>query len=321
VKRESKVFLAAIGLLLVGACLKLPLGERIECLRSTDDLRVQILSGAGDGTIALAYQLIPGELLYQYWKLRRRPTVEMLGQFAAFIVLCGATHIANILRFWYPFEYAFAVLKHLTGIVSLSVWWTLRRNRAAILGLGEREEQLDAANRALAAEVAAAQESRTAAEDLARDLARANEDRALQITALEARDRIIREFGAPILEPDMPDPRTPLVRRRVVVPLVGSIDPDRAREITHRLTTYAEAARPAHIILDLTGVDSIDTAVAHALHRLVRMLRLQGSQCVATGIRADVSRALVELDIELQMPTYSTLAAGLAATAGRAAPT
>jgi anti-anti-sigma factor len=194
------------------------------------------------------------------------------------------------------------------------VWWTLRRNRATILGLGEREEQLDAANQALAAEVAAAQFSKATAEAIAQDLAKANEEREAQVVALEARDRIIREFGAPILEPDMPDPRAPLVRRRVVVPLIGSIDPDRAREITHRLTTYAEAVHPQHIILDLTGVDSIDTAVAHALHRLVRMLRLQGSQCVATGIRADVSRALVELDIELQMPVYSTLAAGLAAT-------
>lgn len=313
-KRENKVILAAAGLLLIGACLKLPLGERVECLRSTEDLRLKIFSGTGDGTIALAYQLIPGELLYQYWRLRRRPTVELLGQFAAFIVLCGATHIANILRFWHPLEYAFALLKHITGLVSLSVWWTLRRNRAVILGLGEREEQLDAANQALSAEAAAARAARASAEDVARELAQANEDRALQIVALEARDRIIREFGAPILEPDMPDAKTPLIRRRIVVPLVGSIDPDRAREITHRLTTYAEVARPRHVILDLTGVDNIDTAVAHALHRLVRMLRLQGSKCVVTGIRADVSRALVDLGADLQMPTYSTLAAGLAAT-------
>jgi anti-anti-sigma regulatory factor len=310
-KRETKVFAAAVGLATIGACLKLPIGEHVACLLAPETpLRLKILSGSGDGTIALAYQLIPGELMYQYWQLRKRPTVEMFAQFALFIVLCGATHITNIMRFWWPLEYAFAVLKHVTGVVSLSVWWTLRKNRAVILALGEQDALRRASEEAALQEAAKARDAQVFAEGIARDLAVANEERAAQIELLEARDRTIRKLQTPIME-ESPG--------RIVVPLIGEIDPPRAEEITHRLTAYAEARAPNTAILDLSGVDTVDTAVALALHRLVLTLGLQGVRCAATGVRGDVARTLVALGAErLGCPTYSTLAAGLAATASKA---
>lgn len=302
--RNTKIFLTALGLAVVGACLKLPITEHVECLR-TAPLRVKLLHGTGDGTISLAYSLIPFELILQYRRLGRKPTTEMFVQFASFILCCGATHVCNVLRFWYPLEYAFGILKHITGAVSLSVWWTLRKHRPDILALGELEGRLQAAVLAAQADAMAAQFAKATAEAVAHDLALANEEKARQVAALEARDQVIREFGAPILE---------VASGRVLVPLIGALDPARIEAIAHRLALYADARHPQWFIIELTGVEAVDTAVAHALYQMVKRLSLQGAQCVATGVRADVARTLVALGVQLGVPTYGTLADGIAAT-------
>jgi rsbT co-antagonist protein RsbR len=70
-------------------------------------------------------------------------------------------------------------------------------------------------------------------------------------------------------------------------------------------------------IVDVTGVPELDRAAADVLVRAARGVQLLGAQVVLTGIRPDVARALVELEIDLAgITTRNTLASGIAYAMG-----
>ena len=52
-------------------------------------------------------------------------------------------------------------------------------------------------------------------------------------------------------------------------------------------------------IIDLTGVEIVDTATADHFVKLVKAVQLLGTQCILTGIRPAVAQTLVALGIEL----------------------
>lgn len=74
------------------------------------------------------------------------------------------------------------------------------------------------------------------------------------------------------------------------------------------------------MILDLTGVPTVDTTVANYLIKTAATVALLGARCAATGIQPAVARTVVELGVDLRMPASGSLAQGLAAAiAGRGA--
>lgn len=79
------------------------------------------LNAGSDGLIALAYFAIPVSL---YSLVRRRlgdiPFPGILLMFAAFILLCGSTHVMEIVTIWNPAYRLAGALKLVTGIVSLA---------------------------------------------------------------------------------------------------------------------------------------------------------------------------------------------------------
>lgn len=91
---------------------------------------------------------------------------------------------------------------------------------------------------------------------------------------------------------------TPLVPIRddvVAMPLIGTIDPDRADRVLEVLLYGISNGRVRVAILDVTGVVTLDEQVAAALVRTAHAVRLLGAQMVLSGIRAEVARTLVEI--------------------------
>jgi rsbT co-antagonist protein RsbR len=66
--------------------------------------------------------------------------------------------------------------------------------------------------------------------------------------------------------------------------------------MTSRLMEEVSRSRAKFVIIDLTGVDIIDTHTADHFIKLVRSVELLGAQCVLTGIRPAVAQAMVSLD-------------------------
>jgi len=85
----------------------------------------------------------------------------------------------------------------------------------------------------------------------------------------------------------------------LAVPVVGGIDPVRAEQMLAELLDMIVARQARFAILDLTGVEMVDTATAQHLVKVVEASRLLGCEGLITGIRPSVSNTLVELGADL----------------------
>lgn len=135
------------------------------------------------------------------------------------------------------------------------------------------------------------------------------EHAALQQQIIEAQQAALLELSTPLM---------PLTDDVVAMPLIGAIDTTRAQQIMETLLEGIAAHRAAVAILDITGVQVVDTQVANALVRAARAARLLGAQVVLTGIQPRIAQTIVELGADLSgIITRSTLQSGIAYALGR----
>ena len=113
----------------------------------------------------------------------------------------------------------------------------------------------------------------------------------------QLQEAVIRAQAAALVERSTP--LIPITDDILVMPLIGTIDPDRGQGILEVALQGARDRRARVMILDVTGVPSIDTQAAAALIRTAQALRLLGVVPVLSGIRPDVARALVGLDVAM----------------------
>jgi anti-anti-sigma regulatory factor/HAMP domain-containing protein len=141
-----------------------------------------------------------------------------------------------------------------------------------------------------------------------REMLRKEEERAaererLQQEVIEAQKQAIQELSTPII---------PVMDRIIVMPLIGSIDTMRARDITRRLLAGIREHRARVVILDITGVPIVDSGVADYLNKTIQAARLKGAQTIVTGISDAVAEAIVDLGIDWsRIETLSDLQMGL----------
>jgi PAS domain S-box-containing protein len=124
------------------------------------------------------------------------------------------------------------------------------------------------------------------------------------------RDEIISMQAARLEE--LSTPLIPLSDRIVVMPLIGTVDSERAERALNTLSdgVIKKGARVA--IIDITGVSTVDTHVASALMNAAQVLRLLGAEAVLTGVRPLVAQTLVGLGVDLSsVVTKSTLQSGI----------
>ncbi|WP_438003750.1 STAS domain-containing protein [Sorangium sp. So ce321] len=112
---------------------------------------------------------------------------------------------------------------------------------------------------------------------------------------------------------ELSTPIVPISQGVLVLPLVGVLDTARAQQMMENLLSKVVDRQARVAIIDVTGVPHIDTSSANALLQVARAVRLLGAQVVLTGIRPEVSRAIVGLDIELAgIVTRRDLQSGIA---------
>ncbi len=84
-----------------------------------------------------------------------------------------------------------------------------------------------------------------------------------------------------------------------VLPVIGTLETERARVLTERLLDEVVKTQCKRPIIDVTGVGAIDNATADHLIRVFRALRLLGAKPILTGLNREVARTLVELSVDL----------------------
>jgi rsbT co-antagonist protein RsbR len=130
------------------------------------------------------------------------------------------------------------------------------------------------------------------------------------VSFVEERERVIREQQEAIRELS-----TPVLQVRdqlVVLPIIGVLDSQRARQLTEQLLGAIQANRAQVVVLDITGVATIDVTVANHLVQTVEAARLMGASAIITGISSRIAQTLVDLGVDLgQMRTVGDLQGGL----------
>src|SRR4029078_2730124 len=103
------------------------------------------------------------------------------------------------------------------------------------------------------------------------------------------------------------------------MPLIGTIDSSRAQQVIETLLNGVATTRATTAILDITGVQVVDTQVANALLSAAQAVKLLRAQVIITGIRPEVAQTLVGLGLDLStIVTRSSLQSGISfALAGR----
>lgn len=98
----------------------------------------------------------------------------------------------------------------------------------------------------------------------------------------------------------------------VTMPVVGLVDSVRAADMKNALLEAVSRTGARFAIVDLTGVDIVDTATADHLLRVMRAVQLLGARCVITGIQPSVAQIIVSLGLGLPgVVTLRSLREGL----------
>jgi len=111
------------------------------------------------------------------------------------------------------------------------------------------------------------------------------------------RERVIRQQQEAIRE--LSTPVLQIRDRLLLLPIIGVIDTNRARLITESLLRAIRDNRAKMVVMDVTGVASIDSRVANHLLQTVSAARLMGALVIVTGVSSEVAQSLVALGIEL----------------------
>jgi anti-anti-sigma regulatory factor/HAMP domain-containing protein len=126
-----------------------------------------------------------------------------------------------------------------------------------------------------------------------------------QRQTLEAQQKVIQQLSTPVI---------PVMEHVIVMPLIGSVDSMRARDITRSLLAGISQHRAKVVILDVTGVPIVDSGVANYLNKTIQAARLKGAHTIVTGISDAVAETIVDLGIDWGgITTLSDLQTGLIA--------
>jgi rsbT co-antagonist protein RsbR len=115
----------------------------------------------------------------------------------------------------------------------------------------------------------------------------------------------LQELSAPLI---------PIFEDITIMPLVGTIDTERAQSIMENLLLGVVKHRAQVVLIDITGVPVVDTMVAHHIIQASEAVRLVGAKCLIVGIRPEIAQTIVNLGINLtQVITKNSLQKGIEA--------
>jgi rsbT co-antagonist protein RsbR len=114
---------------------------------------------------------------------------------------------------------------------------------------------------------------------------------------LDTREAVIRQQQEAIKE--LSTPVLPIRPGLILLPVIGLIDTSRARQLTEQLLDSIREHRARVVVVDLTGVPAVDSAVANHLLQTVRAAGLLGARAIVTGISTANAQTLTRLGVDV----------------------
>ena len=127
---------------------------------------------------------------------------------------------------------------------------------------------------------------------------------------VQERERIIRQQQEAIRE--LSTPVLQVRERLLILPIIGVIDSQRARQLTEQLLRGIRTNRAKVVVIDITGVAAMDATVANHLVQTVEASRLLGANVIVTGLSPEIAQTLVTIGVDLgKMNTVGDLQGGI----------
>jgi rsbT co-antagonist protein RsbR len=134
-----------------------------------------------------------------------------------------------------------------------------------------------------------ARAKRALKEALARHEA-ANRELEEQLRMIELQQAAMRELSTPIIE---------VWAGVLCLPVVGIVDSQRSAEMTESLLDMVVTQQATTTIVDITGIDVMDTKTADHFIKMAKAIRLLGAECIITGINPGIAQTLVQIGVDL----------------------
>ena len=130
------------------------------------------------------------------------------------------------------------------------------------------------------------------------------------VSFVQERERIIRKQQDSLRE--LSTPVLQVRERLLILPIIGVLDAERARQLTEQLLTGIRTHRAKVVVIDTTGVPELDADVANHLVQTVDASRLMGAGVIITGLSPDIAQTLVTIGVDLtKMNTVGDLQGGI----------
>ncbi|MEU7141034.1 STAS domain-containing protein [Nocardia sp. NPDC046473] len=117
------------------------------------------------------------------------------------------------------------------------------------------------------------------------------------VSFVEERERIIRQQQEAIRE--LSTPVLQVREQLLILPIIGVLDGQRARQLTEQLLRAIRANRAKVVVIDITGVPTIDSTVANHLVQTVDASGLMGASVIITGLSSEIALTLVTIGLDL----------------------
>jgi rsbT co-antagonist protein RsbR len=117
------------------------------------------------------------------------------------------------------------------------------------------------------------------------------------VSFVQERERIIRQQQEAIRE--LSTPVLQVRERLLILPIIGVLDSQRARQVTEQLLRGIRTNRAKVVVIDITGVPTIDQTVANNLVQTVEASRLMGASVIITGLSSEIAQTLVTIGVDL----------------------
>lgn len=120
-----------------------------------------------------------------------------------------------------------------------------------------------------------------------------------KLDLIEKQQEVIRELSTPIIE---------VWEGVLCLPVVGVLDTTRSAEMTESLLTAIVETRASCAIIDITGIQVMDTGTADHFLRMARAVRLLGANCLLTGINPAIAQTIIHMGVDLSgVVTHRTM--------------
>ena len=109
-----------------------------------------------------------------------------------------------------------------------------------------------------------------------------------KLSTIEKQREAIRELSTPVMQ---------VWDGIVCLPVVGALDSARSTEMTDALLNAVVQHKARYAIIDITGIEIMDTQTADHFMRMAKAVSLLGAECVLSGINPNIAQTLVHLDV------------------------